>query len=76
MIQVNIHEAKTHLSYLIEQMLAGEEIIIAKRNQPVAMLVALPEARLQRRLGGAKGIIQYIADDFNEPLEDFREYME
>ncbi len=76
MIQVTIHQAKTHLSKLIQQALAGEEIIIANRNQPVVKLVALPEARQQRRIGGAKEAILSIADDFDAPLPDFEAYMQ
>jgi antitoxin (DNA-binding transcriptional repressor) of toxin-antitoxin stability system len=75
MTQVTIHEAKTHLSKLIQKALAGEEIIIAKGKQPLVKLVALPEARPQRRIGEAIGVILYMADDFDEPLADFEEYM-
>jgi prevent-host-death family protein len=70
---VNVHEAKTHLSRLIEEALAGEEIIIARGNQPVVRLVLVESARPQRTLGWAKGQI-IIADDFDEPLDDFAEY--
>jgi prevent-host-death family protein len=76
MTQVTIHEAKTHLSRLIKQVLAGEEIIIAKGKRPVVKLVALPEARQQRRIGGAKEAIKFIADDFDAPLADFEAYMQ
>ncbi|MEZ4868637.1 MAG: type II toxin-antitoxin system Phd/YefM family antitoxin [Caldilineaceae bacterium] len=75
MTQVTIHEAKTHLSKLIQLALEGEEIIIAKGKQPVVKLVALPEARPQRRLGMYPDAIIYIADDFDEPLTEFVEYM-
>jgi prevent-host-death family protein len=75
MTQVTIHEAKTHLSKLIQKALAGEEIIIAKGNQPLVKLTALPEARLQRRLGHAKDVILYMAEDFDEPLPEFEDYM-
>lgn len=75
MTQVTIHEAKTHLSKLIQQALAGEEIIIAKGRLPLVKLVALPEARPQRRIGQAQDVILYMADDFDEPLPDFAEYM-
>lgn len=74
MIQVTIHEAKTHLSRLIQQALNGEEVIIAKGKKPVAKLVILPEARKQRRLGGAPGLVKSIADDFDAPLDMFAEY--
>ncbi|HLF89478.1 MAG TPA: type II toxin-antitoxin system prevent-host-death family antitoxin [Anaerolineales bacterium] len=74
-MQVTIHEAKTHLSRLIKKVLQGEEIIIAKGNQPLVKLVMLPEAQQGRRIGGAKGLIKYMAEDFDAPLEDFQEYM-
>ena len=53
MIQVTIHEAKTHLSKLIRKALSGERVIIAKGKQPLVELVVLPEVRQERRLGGA-----------------------
>jgi antitoxin (DNA-binding transcriptional repressor) of toxin-antitoxin stability system len=75
MIQVTVHQAKTHLSKLIQQALAGEEIVIAKGKKPVVKLVVMPEARPQRRLGGAADVILYIADDFDAPLDIFADYM-
>ena len=75
MAQVTIHEAKTHLSRLIQRALEGEEIIIAKGKKPMVKLVVLPEAQTQRRLGGAKDVILFMADDFDAPLEEFAEYM-
>ncbi len=71
---VAIHEAKTHLSRLLMECLQGETVIIKKGNTPIAKLVALPSAKNKRRLGGAKGIISYISEDFDLPLEDFAEY--
>jgi antitoxin (DNA-binding transcriptional repressor) of toxin-antitoxin stability system len=73
MTQVTIHKAKTHLSKLIELALACEEIIIAKGKQPVVKLVALAEARPQRRLGMYPNAILYIADEFDEPRAEFSE---
>lgn len=75
MTQVNIHETKTHLSQLIKRALMGERIVIAKANKPLVELVVLPEARQKRRLGGAKEAILFMADDFDEPLDEFQEYM-
>lgn len=73
MIEVNIHEAKTQLSRLIQAVLDGEEVIISKRNKPVARLVRLEEPRIERKLGwGGPGL--WMADDFDAPLEDFAEY--
>ena len=74
MRQVNIHEAKTHLSRLIEEARRGEDVVIAKNNVPVVRLAVLPEARSPRRIGGLPGILLHMSDDFDEPLEDFAEY--
>ena len=75
-LQVNIHEAKTQLSKLIKAALNGKEVIIAKGNKPVVRLEVLPEAQGNRKIGNAKGLILSMDDDFDEPLNDFREYME
>ena len=75
MKQVTIHEAKTHLSRLIQAALNGEEIIIAKGNKPVVRLDVLPEARLQRHIGGQPGLVMSMDEDFNAPLNDFSDYM-
>ena len=75
-LQVNIHEAKTQLSKLIQAALNGKQVIIAKGNKPVVRLEVLPEARSNRKIGHAKGLILAMEHDFDEPLEDFKEYME
>lgn len=72
--QVTVHEAKTHLSRLIRQAQAGEEVIIARGNTPVVRLVAVDGASQPRRLGGAPGLVQYMADDFNAEIDDFGAY--
>lgn len=70
---VSMHEAKTHLSRLVREVLQGDEIVIARGRQPVVKLVALAEAIPTRRFGTAKGLIE-MRDDFDEPLEDFAGY--
>ena len=62
---VNIHQAKTNLSKLIEKTLNGEDIIIAKAGKPVAKLVAYKEKIKPRKPGLWKGKI-WISDDFND----------
>jgi prevent-host-death family protein len=64
---INVHEAKTHLSRLLERVEAGEEIIIARSGKPVARLV--PMKRVRRRPGGMKGRI-WISEDFDAPLPE------
>jgi len=61
---VNIHEAKTHLSRLVERAAAGEDIIIGKSGRPVARLVAYTDRREERRPGRLKGRL-WMADDFD-----------
>lgn len=71
--QVNIYEAKTHLSSLVERAAKGEEIVIAKAGKPMAKLVTLePESKPQRnRLWGQNLLgITYIAEDFDAPLPE------
>lgn len=65
--QINIHEAKTHLSRLVERAAAGEEIVIAKAGQPRARLVPLrPPPPKPRKPGSMKGKI-WFADDWDSP---------
>ena len=67
---VNIHEAKTHLSRLIERVEAGEEITIARAGKPVARLVAYQARRAPRVPGGWEGRVR-IAPDFDAPIPEF-----
>lgn len=66
-MEVNVHEAKTHLSRLLERVSAGEEVVIAKAGKPVAKLVAIKSAPSERVWGTAKGDF-VVPDDFNDPL--------
>ncbi len=65
--KVNLYEAKTRLSHLVERAAAGEEIIIAKAGKPRARLVPLKTGRPARRPGAGRGKV-WIADDFDAPL--------
>lgn len=66
---VNIHEAKTHLSRLVERAASGEEIVIARNGRPVARLVPFTPLGKRRTFGRMRGKIQ-VADDFDAPLPD------
>jgi len=66
---INIHEAKTHLSRLLELVTAGEEIIIAKAGHPMARLVPLQPLKKPRQPGALAGRLK-IADDFDAPLPE------
>lgn len=74
-IQVNIHEAKTHLSKLLERVMSGEKIIIAKSGKPIAQLVPLNQIPEQRTPGNDVGKV-IMAPDFDDPLPEFEGYLE
>ncbi len=65
--QINIHEAKTHLSKLLQRVVAGEEIVIAKAGKPLAKIVPIEQRKSTRKPGSAKGQV-WMAPDFNAPL--------
>ena len=70
MATVNVHEAKTHLSALLQRVEGGEEIVIARSGQPVAKLVPIPPTPTEPRTPGWwKGKI-VMSDDFDAPLPD------
>ena len=75
MQEVGAYEAKTNLSRLLRQTRAGKSFIITQRGKPVAELKPAPVKRGQGHWGDMKGKIR-VADDFCEPLEDMKEYME
>lgn len=66
---INIHQAKTHFSRLVDAAMHGEEIIIAKAGKPAAKLVPIHKVRSIRKPGALKGKIK-IADDFDAPLPE------
>ena len=68
MTVVNVHEAKTQLSRLLARVESGEEVVIARRGEPVARLVAC-KPRKERRPGRLKGKV-VIPDDFFDPLPE------
>ncbi len=72
-MNVTIHEAKTNLSKLIQEAIHGEEVIISKGKQPIVKIIPLSEAYPDRRFDGERGLIKYMANDFNDEISDFDE---
>ncbi len=72
MTQLDITQAKSNLSKLLDLAINGEEIVITQDDKPVAKIS--PIKRPLKR-GSAKGKV-WMSDDFDEPLEEFQEYME
>jgi prevent-host-death family protein len=68
-VVVNMHQAKSQLSKLVERARKGEEVIIAKDGNPVARLVPIPPASATRPAGTYAGLIR-IAENFDAPLPD------
>ena len=66
---VNVHEAKTHLSRLLERVRQGEEIIVAKAGKPIARLLPVGPGATRRVPGSARGQLE-IGVDFDAPLAD------
>jgi prevent-host-death family protein len=65
---VNMHEAKTHFSKLVDSVMNGNEVVIAMAGKPVAKLISI-EKKPKRRPGALKGKIK-IAKDFEDPLPE------
>ncbi len=72
---VNMHEAKTNLSKLVEEVERGEEVVIARAGTPVARLVPYVESRAPRVPGRWKGRI-WMSDDFDDPLPEWEEALD
>ena len=74
MSQIELTEAQEQLAQLVLAAQNGEEIVITQNNQPIAKIVAIPLPKKRIEPGSAQGLI-WMADDFDAPLEDFKEYM-
>jgi prevent-host-death family protein len=73
--QVNVYEAKTQFSTLLQKVEAGDEIVIARHGKPVARLVPLQRTATPRQLGWLRGNI-WMAPDFDEPDQELIDLME
>jgi prevent-host-death family protein len=77
MSTITLEEAQARLPELIASLQPGGELVITQNERPVAKLVSeSSSSRRPRQPGSAKDKILYMADDFDAPLEDFKEYME
>ena len=74
MQQYNIAEAKAHLSELVQKAMMGEEIVIARDNKPLAMLVPIKRAQQKRKPGSGKGQILFMAENFDAIPQGFEDY--
>lgn len=72
---VTIHQAKTHLSKLVKRVQAGEEIVITNDKTPAAKLVPIGSGEPRKRVWGRLEGRLWMADDFDAPLDEFKDYM-
>jgi len=75
MSNVTLEEAQANLGELINKLQPGEELVITRNDEPVAKLVTMATPKLPRQPGLLKDKILYMSEDFDAPLEDFKEYM-
>ena len=72
---IDINQALPQIKKLLEIASTGEEIIITENNQPIVKLVSIKKDKKRPSLFGSDKDIISISDDFDEPLEDFKDYM-
>ena len=72
---MTIYQAKTYFSDVINRVLMGEEIVIARGSEPVVTMVPVKKKRPRRRIGGAGDVVLHMSADFDAPLKDFDTYM-
>ncbi len=75
MQRVDIADAQTQITQLLQSALQGEEVIITRNNQPILKLIQISPIPKRRQRGSAKGQV-WMAPDFDNPLADFQEYIE
>ncbi len=75
MEQLNIADAKANFSKLVDKALLGKEVIIARDNKPLVKIVPIENPQKIRKPGSGKGQIIKMSDDFDQPVDDMKEYM-
>lgn len=75
MYQVDIQEIDKELATAIATALTGEDVLILQNQEPLLKLSRIKSSKVRRKRGSAKGLV-IMADDFDAPLDDFKEYME
>jgi antitoxin (DNA-binding transcriptional repressor) of toxin-antitoxin stability system len=74
-MQVSLTEAAASLSDLVQAAIDGEEVILLNGDRPAIKLVPIEAVKPRPKFGSARGLV-WMSDDFDEPLEEMKEYME
>ncbi|MEK6409412.1 MAG: DUF2281 domain-containing protein [Acidobacteriota bacterium] len=72
MYEIEVDKAKAQLERVLQTALDGEEVVVTKNQEAVLKLEPVPRSNGPRKAGSAKGLVS-MAEDFDEPLEDFKE---
>lgn len=73
-LAIDLRQAQSRLAELVQEAVRGEEVILTDGGEPVAKIIPINRAQGTREFGSARGLI-HMADDFDAPLEELREYM-
>ncbi len=73
MHQVNLQEAETQLAKLIDEAASGEEVVITRSDGEAFKIVPISSTKPRPTFGSARGLVR-MSDDFDDPLEDFKDY--
>jgi antitoxin (DNA-binding transcriptional repressor) of toxin-antitoxin stability system len=76
MTSLPLQQVQAQLPELIHRLAPGDEVVITENDQPVARIVPPLPVQSSRKFGSLRGTVLYMAADFDEPLAEFREYME
>jgi antitoxin (DNA-binding transcriptional repressor) of toxin-antitoxin stability system len=75
MHQISIQEAEFQFAGILSEVRNGEEVILTDHDSPVVKMIPLVQTKRHPKFGSGKDLIAYIADDFDETPEDFKDYM-
>ena len=76
-VRLTLQQASEQLPALVEQAMRGQDVVLTDGGQAVARIVPVdPEPAAKPLVGSGKGTVLFMADDFDAPLEDFRDYSE
>ena len=71
---IDVEQVSSQITRMIAEIGNGEDFVIVQNDKPIAKLTAVEPQKIRPQFGSAKGKI-WISDDFDEPLEDFKDYM-
>jgi antitoxin (DNA-binding transcriptional repressor) of toxin-antitoxin stability system len=76
MTSLPLQQVQAELPELIHRLAPGDELVITENDEPIARILPPQPSKISRKLGSLRGTVLYMAPDFDEPLEEFKEYME